>query len=150
LIIHSNVGVFVGSCYADCKTCTGPFFYDCTSYPGYGLAALTTAAPTTGANAKAIAGCVLPAWTGTAFTCLKADAGFYLDSNNLAVACVANCAVCTAAAFAGCTTAAPGFFKDTAEIKACSAHCLTCTSATVCTACDTANGWGLSSDKCVN
>jgi hypothetical protein len=83
--------------------------------------------------------------------CLEAEDGYYLASD-VATKCVDGCGICTAAAYAGCTTAADGFWKDTTNSKlvACSAHCLTCTDASTCTVCDEANGWGLKDKVCVN
>jgi hypothetical protein len=37
LITHSDVTILIGECFPGCYECVGPFLYDCTRFPGFGL-----------------------------------------------------------------------------------------------------------------
>lgn len=79
----------------------------------------------------AITGCrFYEASTAGAETCAVAKDGYYLEATPATAAqtkqCLTNCAKCNGPAFASCSTAATGFFLDTAAITACVAGCGTC------------------------
>jgi hypothetical protein len=156
LLIHDDVGIFVGSCFSGCTECLGPFLYDCTNYPGFAIetqANLVLATLVTDASYD-ITGCRVytldTSGDPDVIVCLEAEDGYYVDADAAAAACEANCALCDAEGFDGCSSPAPGYFLDTDKITACSSHCLECDDATTCTLCDEENGWGLKSAACVN